>query len=135
MTPPGRGDSKDPCDLTALSNVGIVVAYFTVGVTMSFITNPLNIYLVNDLNAEPDLQGTINILMTLPWSLKIIVGFMSDAVPLFGMHRKPYLVAGVITYTVSWLYYAEVERAGAGSLWMLSRRFNRVSNSSIFCFR
>ena len=120
MTPPGRGDSKDPCDLTALSNVGIAVAYFTVGVTMSFITNPLNIYLVNDLNAEPDLQGTINILMTLPWSLKIIVGFMSDAVPLFGMHRKPYLVAGVITYTVSWLYYAEVERAGAGSLWMLS---------------
>lgn len=116
------GDSKprDPCDLMALSNMGIAVAYFTVGCTMSFITNPLNIYLVNTLNAEPDLQGTINILMTLPWSLKIIVGFMSDAVPLFGMHRKPYLVAGVVIYTVSWLYYAEVERAGAGSLWMLS---------------
>ena len=103
MPPSSSSDSNpNPCDLMDLSNVGIAIAYLTVGMTMSFITNPLNIYLVNDLNAAPDLQGTINILGTLPWSLKIIVGFASDAVPVFGMHRKPYLVGGVLIYTLSW---------------------------------
>ena len=30
---------------------------------------------------------------------------MSDAVPLFGMHRKPYLVMGMLLYSTSYLWY------------------------------
>ena len=109
-----------PCDLTSMENIGIAMAYLTVGLTMSLVTTPMNIYLVNTLNAEPDLQGTINILQTLPWSLKILVGFLSDSVPVFGAHRKPYLLIGTFVYAVSWLYYAQVEAMGYGSLILLS---------------
>ena len=105
---------------SCIENIGIATAYFTVGLTMSFVTTPMNIYLVNKLDAEPDLQGTINILQTLPWSLKILVGFLSDSVPLLGARRKPYLLIGTIIYALSWLYYSQVEASGSGSLIQLS---------------
>lgn len=96
----------EPYNLMHRENFAIAMSYFTVGFSMSFLQTPLNIYLVNTLNAEPDVQGTINILSTLPWSLKIIFGFISDAVPIFGMHRKPYLTLGCIIYSAAFLYYA-----------------------------
>ena len=80
-------------------------AYFSVGLVMSFISTPLNVYMVEYLNAEPKMQTAINILQTLPWSLKLIFGFLSDAVPLFGMHRKPYLAIGSICFSASMLCY------------------------------
>jgi hypothetical protein len=84
----------DPTDLFRLDNIALVFCYFCVGMTGSLLSTPLNVYLVEVLNAEPAMQNTIIILQTLPWSFKIIFGFLSDAVPIFGMHRKPYLVCG-----------------------------------------
>ena len=96
----------DPVDLFHVQNVAILCSYFSVGLVSSFISTPLNIYLVEVLDAEPRVQNTIGILQTLPWSLKLIFGFLSDAVPVFGMHRKPYLIAGCIVYSLSFLVYA-----------------------------
>ena len=62
---------------------------------MTFMTTPLNIYLVQVLNAEPQDQNVINILINLPWSIKLLFGFLSDAMPIFGMRRK------VIAFTIS----------------------------------
>lgn len=73
---------------------------------MSFVSTPLNVYMVEVLNAEPKMQTTMNILQTLPWSLKLIFGFLSDAVPIFGMHRKPYLAMGALAYSASFLFYS-----------------------------
>jgi MFS family permease len=84
-------------------------AYFSVGFTNSFILTPLNIYLVHTLNAEPQMQTTIAILSTLPWSLKLIFGFISDVFPIFGLHRKPYLTIGAIIYSVASVLYAMSE--------------------------
>jgi hypothetical protein len=96
----------DPVDLFHMQNVAILCSYFSVGLVSSFISTPLNIYLVEVLDAEPRVQNTIGILQTLPWSLKLIFGFLSDAVPVFGVHRKPYLIAGCIVYSLSFLVYA-----------------------------
>ena len=84
----------------------ILQAYFSVGLVMSFVSTPLNVYLVEQLDAEPKMQTTMSILQTLPWSLKLIFGFLSDAVPIFGMHRKPYLAIGAMVYSGSFLLYA-----------------------------
>lgn len=73
---------------------------------MSFVSTPLNVYMVEVLDAEPKMQTTMNILQTLPWSLKLIFGFLSDAVPILGMHRKPYLALGALVYSASFLTYA-----------------------------
>ena len=95
-----------PCDLHDPSNLAIALSYFSVGFAQSFLTTPLNIYLVNDLNAEPAIQNTINILCTLPWSFKLFYGFISDAFPIYGMHRKPYLCSGLAIYSLSYIFYA-----------------------------
>jgi hypothetical protein len=64
---------------------------------------------VKTLDAEPQMQTTIAILSTLPWSLKLVFGFLSDLVPIFGLHRKPYLTLGAIIYSLASFYYAHSE--------------------------
>ena len=87
-------------------NLAIVMSYFAIGFAMSFISTPLNIYMINELNAEPPMQATIGILQTLPWSLKLCFGFLSDVVPINGAHRKPYLVIGAVLYSGSFILFS-----------------------------
>ena len=70
---------------------------------MTFMTTPLNIYMVQVLDAEPQDQNVINILITLPWSIKLIFGFLSDAMPIFGMRRK------VSVYTALLIFHSAIE--------------------------
>jgi MFS family permease len=98
----------DPCDIFRMENIAIPLSYFSIGFAESFLTTPLNIYMVNVLNAEPPIQSTMTILQTLPWSMKLLFGFISDAVPIAGAHRKPYLVMGSILYSGAFILYALV---------------------------
>lgn len=86
--------------------MAITMSYLTVGLVMSFIQTPLNVYMVKVLNAEPSLQNTIGILQTLPWSMKLVFGFLSDSVPIYGMQRKPYLAIGTVMYSFAFIAYA-----------------------------
>jgi hypothetical protein len=95
-----------PCNLRRKENIAIVLAYFSIGLVSSFITTPLNVYMVSVLNAEPQMQSTIGIIQTLPWSLKLIFGFLSDSCPIGGLHRKPYLTMGALAYSAAFISYA-----------------------------
>lgn len=44
------------------------------------------------LNQEPGDMALYNSVITLPWSLKILYGLISDNVKLCGLKRKPYLI-------------------------------------------
>ena len=119
-------DNKDhPYDLYRKENFALAMSYFSVGITMSLISTPLNIYLVETLNAEPIMQSTIYTLQSLPWALKLLfgnninillvvlllillllLGFVSDAVPIYGMHRKPYLTMGTLLYSLAFILYS-----------------------------
>ena len=74
----------EPCNLLSSANFALVCAYFSVGFVGSLLRTPLNVYLVHTLSAEPEMQNTIGILQTLPWSYKLLFGFVSDAVPIYG---------------------------------------------------
>jgi hypothetical protein len=95
----------EPANLRRHENIAIAMAYFAVGVVHSFSRTPLNIYMVNTLNVEPEIQSTIGILSSLPWSLKLMFGFISDAFPIQGMHRSPYLTMGTLIYSFAFLFY------------------------------
>jgi hypothetical protein len=99
---------EDPTDLNHIHNIAIPMAYFAVGFAGTLLATPLNIYMVEYLNVEPAMQNTIYILKSLPWSLKMLFGFISDAFPIAGLHRKPYLALGSIVYSFSFLVYALV---------------------------
>jgi len=96
----------DPCDISRMENIAIPLSYFSIGFASSFLTTPLNIYMVNVLNAEPPIQSTMNILQTLPWSMKLFFGFISDAFPIAGAHRKPYLIMGSVLYSGAFILYS-----------------------------
>jgi MFS family permease len=86
----------DVLNLYNANNIGLAMTYFVVGINAALLLTPLNVYLVKNLNAEPSVQVTMSILQIIPWSFKLVFGFISDAFPLFGQKRKPYLVIGII---------------------------------------
>ena len=44
------------------------------------------------MDQDPGDMAIYNGLISLPWSFKLIYGLITDNVPIFGMHRKPYLI-------------------------------------------
>lgn len=96
----------DPSDLTAKANVALALCYFAIGFVTAFTTTPLNVYMVEILDASPQIQNTIGVLSTLPWSFKVAFGFLSDSVPIAGLHRKPYLIGGCAIFSLSYVLYA-----------------------------
>ena len=103
--PKKAGRGQYPCNLFKVSNLAIGMCYFTVGAVSSLQLTPTNLYLVQILDASPSDQTTIVILLQVPWALKLLFGFLSDAQPIFGMHRKPYLVMGMLLYSSMYLAY------------------------------
>jgi hypothetical protein len=110
-----KEDSR--CNPMSKENMAITMSYLSVGLVMSLIQTPLNVYMVTVLGAEPPLQNTIAILQTLPWSLKLVFGFISDAFPICGMQRKPYLTIGALLYSFAFMTYGLM---GVDSIVMLS---------------
>ena len=84
-----------------IKNLAIPTSYFLVGFGPNFLGTPLTVYMVKTLNAAPDHQNTIAILMTLPWCFKVVYGFISDGFPIMGQRRKPYFIIGYLIYTLS----------------------------------
>ncbi|CAM9654840.1 unnamed protein product, partial [Ectocarpus sp. 12 AP-2014] len=92
--------------LTSRHHAAIPISYFCVGFLGSFVANPLNIYIVQTLNAQPSQQNTLVVLMTVPWSFKLIYGFLSDVCPIVGLRRKPYLAFGYLLSSFCYLVLA-----------------------------
>uniref|UniRef100_A0A7S1TWA3 Major facilitator superfamily (MFS) profile domain-containing protein n=1 Tax=Phaeomonas parva TaxID=124430 RepID=A0A7S1TWA3_9STRA len=103
-------------NLWAPVSLGLPAAYFFIGIATSFITTPLQVYMVQDLDAEPAAQNTLNVLTTLPWSFKLLFGFLSDVQPVFGARRKPYMIIGSLMHAVSFLMLAALGEPSMQSL-------------------
>lgn len=58
----------------------------------------------DDLKLEPFEVTRITSIISIPWILKPIYGFISDSFPVFGYRRKPYLFIFGITLSLSWLF-------------------------------
>lgn len=72
----------------------------------------LQLWLKDGLRFEPaDLQWLMS-LAALPWSVKPLYGLVSDARPLWGRRRKPYLIIGALLGAVSWVSLALLSRHG-----------------------
>jgi MFS family permease len=60
----------------------------------------------NTLKVDPAMLTTVSSLTSLPWTCKPLYGFMSDAFPIFGYRRKPYIflagLAGCLSWVLMW---------------------------------
>ncbi|EKX50578.1 hypothetical protein GUITHDRAFT_103804 [Guillardia theta CCMP2712] len=66
----------------------------------------LSYFYKSTLKADPALLSSISSISALPWTCKPIYGFLSDAYPLLGFRRRPYLALGGAAAALSWIYMA-----------------------------
>ena len=74
-------------------NIAIPACYLLVGILQGLSGPLINVYPL-DLNATEAQQVTISTLKSLPASLKLIFGFLSDNFPILGYRRKSYMLIG-----------------------------------------
>jgi folate/biopterin transporter len=80
----------------------IITIYFVQGIlTLSRLA--VSFFLKDELLLSPVQMSAIIGISTLPWMIKPLYGFISDSLPLFGYHRKPYLVLSGIIGCAAWL--------------------------------
>lgn len=82
-------------------NAAIMSSYFCVGFGMTFIGTPLTYYMIDTLYSSAEEQNVVSVVMSLPWSFKLLYGFLSDAVPIRGQRRKPYFCIGWAVYVAA----------------------------------
>ncbi len=74
-------------------NIAVPACYLLVGILQGLSGPLINVYPL-DLNATEAQQTTISTLKSLPASLKLIFGFISDNFPICGYRRKSYMFIG-----------------------------------------
>eukprot|EP00903_Cladosiphon_okamuranus_P015035 g13911.t1 len=102
VSPSPRNTNDNPWmrDIWSVQNRAVVMSYFCVGFAMRFLQTPLAYYTVRYLEASPAQQNIMLTLASLPWSFKLVYGFISDNFPIWGMRRKPYFIMGWLSYVL-----------------------------------
>ena len=85
------------------SNAVILSNYFALGLLLKLPFVALRESLRHELGASPATQSLVlGVIVSLPWSLKIPIAFVSDVLPLCGMRRKPYMLIGSLLCSTMW---------------------------------
>ncbi|CAJ1955369.1 unnamed protein product [Cylindrotheca closterium] len=86
---------------TSLPNLAIPISYFCIGVALQLLRTPLIVYFIQDLGASAAEVNVLFTVMAVPWCFKVLYGFLSDCLPISGLRRKPYFMAGWVVYIAS----------------------------------
>jgi hypothetical protein len=70
----------------------VLAVYFLIAMTESLPLTAFSGWLNNDIKMSQEMQSNFYAVIFLPWVLKPLFGWISDTFPLYGYHRKPYLV-------------------------------------------
>lgn len=70
----------------------LVSAVYAVQGFASFCALAVNFFFKDDLDLQPAQAQTLLTIMMVPWGIKPLYGIVSDSLPLFGYHRKSYMV-------------------------------------------
>lgn len=98
-----------------LAYLPLLVAYFAYGA--STITGIALVFLQKDvLRLAPAEVAEIGFWVSLPWSMKMVVGAASDAYPLFGSRRRSYLLVGAAASALGYLALATTVASKSGYL-------------------
>ena len=65
-------------------------------------------FMKDELHVSPATLTFVQSISALPWVVKPLYGFISDAVPILGYRRKPYLLLAGLIGSLSWVCMAEL---------------------------
>ena len=90
------------CQLLRPENIAVPACYLMVGMLQGLLGPLVNVFPL-DLGATEAQQTTVSSIRGLPSSFKLLFGFLSDTLPLYGYRRKPYMFLGWLFTSLSFL--------------------------------
>lgn len=97
--------------LFSARHIGLLVSLAFASVLTSCIKRGLLPLLKSELRMSQAQLDAAQVLVILPWAFSFFLGFCSDAIPLFGSHRKAYMVLGWLVASASLFALAIVNYA------------------------
>src|SRR6516165_4601255 len=95
---------------------GVVVVFFAYG-ALGLIDVTRDLWIKEGLSFTPSQLAGISVWLTLPWTVKMVFGELVDTVPMFGSHRKSYILIGALLMAMGLLILA-----GAAGRWLTFAR-------------
>ena len=103
-----------------LNYVPVVMVYFAYG-ALGLIDVTRDLWIKETLSFTPSQLAGIGVWLTLPWTVKMVFGELVDAVPIFGSHRKSYVIIGAVLMAAGLLTFA-----GAAGRWLSFARADHL---------
>jgi folate/biopterin transporter len=85
----------------------IMLVYFVQGI-LGLARLAISFFLKDELGLTPAETAALVGVVVLPWTLKPLIGFTSDGLPILGYHRRPYLILAGLIGSVSWVVFGTV---------------------------
>lgn len=82
--------------------MAILLIYFVQGI-LGLARLAVSFFLKDDLGLTPSEVSAMLGIIILPWTIKPLLGFMSDGLPILGYRRRPYLILSGVLGTASWI--------------------------------
>src|ERR1700719_3648563 len=116
MRQPWRQSIIRPIQAFKLNYVPVVMVYFAYG-ALGLIEVTRDLWIKESLSLTPSQLAGISVWLTLPWTVKMVVGEPVDTVPIFGSKRKSYILIGALLMATGLLILA-----GAAGRWLTFAR-------------
>ncbi|NMF66367.1 folate/biopterin family MFS transporter [Brasilonema octagenarum] len=94
--------------------LGILTVYFVQGI-LGLARLAVSFFLKDELLLTPVQVAALFGVVSLPWILKPLFGFLSDGLPIFGYRRRPYLILSGILGAISWISLATIVHTAIGA--------------------
>jgi folate/biopterin transporter len=93
----------------------ILVVYFVQGI-LGLARLATSFFLKDDLGLTPAEVATMMGIVSLPWVIKPVFGFMSDSLPIFGYRRRSYLLLSSILGCGAWMAMGTVVHSAIAAM-------------------
>ena len=81
----------------------LLLFYFLLGFNFAFPSVAMRYWLMETVKVTPAQMAAIFGVISVPWCLKPIFGFISDSNPIFGYRRKPYMILSAYVACFMWI--------------------------------
>jgi folate/biopterin transporter len=94
--------------------IAILLVYLVQGI-VGLARLSVSFFLKDELGLSPAEVSALLGIVALPWMIKPLFGFISDGLPIFGYHRRPYLILSGLLGFSSWLALALIVHSAWGA--------------------
>lgn len=81
----------------------LLIFYLFLGFSFQFPSVAMRYWMMDTVQVSPAQMAAIFGVVSIPWCLKPLFGFISDSKPIYGYRRKPYMIFAAYTSSLMWI--------------------------------